>query len=69
MEKRHRSFVYGIAGACFGAASLASAAGPCRSGDCSACLHCLGMGLTLASLALVRRIRKGPTDGLPRSGE
>lgn len=69
MEKRNRSFVYGMAGACAGAVSLASAAGPCRGGDCSACLHCVGMGLALASLALARRLRKGKIDGLSRSGE
>ena len=62
MEKRNKSLVYGIAGACFGAASLVSAAGPCFTGNCTACFRCFGMGLALASVAFVKRVRRGVTD-------
>lgn len=66
MEKRNESLVYGIAGACFGAASLASAAGPCFAGNCSACFRCFGMGLALASVAIVKRARRGVIDDQER---
>jgi hypothetical protein len=58
MANRNRSIGYGLTGACFGIASLASAAGPCRTGDCSACLQCLGVGVALAVMALVKRAGK-----------
>jgi hypothetical protein len=67
MGKLNKSIVYSVAGFCGGAATLASASGPCSSGDCSACFRCFGMGLVLAALALVKRVRKGTTDGLQRN--
>jgi hypothetical protein len=64
MEKRNKTVVYGVIGACGGAATLVSAAGPCTVGDCSACFRCFGMGVVLVALALFKRIRRNKTDGV-----
>jgi hypothetical protein len=60
MEKLNRSIIYGAVGACGGAATLVSAAGPCPAGECSVCLRCAGIGLTLVGVALFKRV-KGKT--------
>ena len=67
MEKLNKTIVYSVAGFCGGAVTLASASGPCSSGDCSTCFRCFVMGLVLASLALAKRVRKGTTDGPQRN--
>ncbi|MGA7826853.1 MAG: hypothetical protein WCA04_04290 [Geobacteraceae bacterium] len=69
MEKRSKSLVYGAVGACGGAVSVASAAGPCAAGDCAVCFRCFGLGVILVALALFKRIKRDDTNGLLHNGK
>ena len=69
MEKHRKTLVYAAVGACGGAVTLASAAGPCVAGDCSACFRCVGTGVVLVALALFNRIKRNETNGLLQNGK
>lgn len=67
MGKLSDRISYGAIGVAGGLTGLASPAGLCTTGACTACLRCAGLGVVLVALAIWKKMKGVTADGLAQS--